>query len=266
MIIATHGILASQLAGFDADAQAFFDRVTTAGGSLSTTEKTAINTLVLNLKGYSIWTKMKAIYPMVGASAAACKQNLKSSSFTGSFSTGWTFASTGVTPNGTSAYMDTGFVPSTNFSSQNNISFGYYNNGNMTSPSTEMGSANLGLGNGTYLIANVSNVSYNRVASNASQAYNGSPYTTGLYSLSRIVSTEFKYYKNSTLLNTASIASSGLTSNSFWAAGGVNYGSSSEYGGGKCAFSFIGDGLNDTEISNYYTSIQTFQTTLSRQV
>jgi hypothetical protein len=46
MIIATHGIIASQLAGIDADAQAFFDRVTTAGGSLSTTEKTAINTLV----------------------------------------------------------------------------------------------------------------------------------------------------------------------------------------------------------------------------
>ena len=78
MIIATHGIIASQLAGFDADAQAFFDRVTTAGGSLSATEKTAVNQLVLDMKSYSIWSKMKAIYPMVGASSAACAQNLKS--------------------------------------------------------------------------------------------------------------------------------------------------------------------------------------------
>jgi hypothetical protein len=71
--------------GYDSDAQAFFDRVTTASGSLSTTEQAAVNQLVLDLKANSIWTPMKAIYPMVGASAAACAQNLKSSSFTGTF-------------------------------------------------------------------------------------------------------------------------------------------------------------------------------------
>jgi hypothetical protein len=71
--------------GYDSDAQAFFDRVTTAGGSLSTTEQDAVNTLVVQMKADGIWTKMKAVYPMVGASAAACAQNLKSSSFTGSF-------------------------------------------------------------------------------------------------------------------------------------------------------------------------------------
>ena len=32
--------------GFDPDAQAFFDRVTTAGGTLTTTEKNATNQLV----------------------------------------------------------------------------------------------------------------------------------------------------------------------------------------------------------------------------
>ena len=75
-------------AGFDSDAQAYFDRVTTAGGTLTTTEKTAVNQLVINLKANSLWTPMKAIYPMVGSSAAACAQNLKSSSFTGTFSSG----------------------------------------------------------------------------------------------------------------------------------------------------------------------------------
>ena len=74
--------------GFDADAQAFFDRVTTAGGTLTTTEKNATNQLVLDMKSYGIWTAMRAVYPMVGASAAACAQNLKSSSFTGTFSSG----------------------------------------------------------------------------------------------------------------------------------------------------------------------------------
>jgi hypothetical protein len=75
MILASHGIIASQIASFDADAVAFFTRVTTAGGSLSTTEKQAVNQLVLDLKANSLWTPMQAIYPMVGASAEACKQN-----------------------------------------------------------------------------------------------------------------------------------------------------------------------------------------------
>ena len=68
-------------AGFvDPDAAAFFARVTAAGGTLSATEQTAVNTLVVTMKADGTWTPMKAIYPMVGASAAACAQNLKSSS------------------------------------------------------------------------------------------------------------------------------------------------------------------------------------------
>ena len=104
----------------DSDAQAFVSRVETAGGSLSNTEKEAVDTLVSDLKDAGIWTKMKAIYPMVGASAAACAQNLKSSSFTGTFNGGWTFASTGVQGNGSTGYMDTGFTPSSDYLDFNN--------------------------------------------------------------------------------------------------------------------------------------------------
>jgi hypothetical protein len=249
----------------DADAQAYINRVYTAGGTLTNTEANAVNQLTIDMKAAGIWTAMKAVYPMVGSSAAACAQNLSSSSYTGSFSSGWTFASTGVTPNGTSAFMNTGLIPNTNISSQNSVAFGYYNNGNMTSPSTEMGCANAGLGNATYLIVNVGGSSYNRVSSNSSQVF-ASTFTTGFYQLSRIVSTEFKYYKNSSILNTASITSSGLSTNSFWGAGGVNYGGTAEYGGGQCAFSYISDGLTDTQATDFYTCVQTFQTTLSRQV
>jgi hypothetical protein len=265
MILASHGILASSIGQIDADALAFFQRVSDATGTLSLTEKQAVNQLVLDLKANSLWTKMKAIYPMVGASAAACAQNLKSSSFTGTFtSTGWTFASTGVTPNGTSAYMNTAFKPSTGFNSNDDISFGYYNNENMTSPSTSMGSSDSGLANGVYLITNVAGSSYNRLASNTSQVYSGT-FTTGLYSLSRIVSTEFSYYKNNSLLNTAAITSVGRSSSDFYI-GAVNLTSGVEYERGRCAYAFIGDGLTATQISDNYTAVQAFQTTLSRKV
>ena len=79
----------------DADAQAYINRVYTAGGTLTNTEANAVNQLTIDMKAAGVWTAMKAVYPMVGSSAAACAQNLKSSSFTGTFSSGWTFASTG---------------------------------------------------------------------------------------------------------------------------------------------------------------------------
>ena len=62
MILASSGIIASQIASFDADALAFFARVTAAGGSLSLTEKTATNQLVLDLKANGLWTPMNGIY------------------------------------------------------------------------------------------------------------------------------------------------------------------------------------------------------------
>jgi hypothetical protein len=127
--------------GVDEDAVAFFGRVYTAGGSLTYTEVTATQQLVADMKAASIWTPMKAIYPMVGASAAACAQNLKSSSFTGTFTSGWTFASTGVTPNGTSAYMDTAMNQSTNLSNDS-VSLCYYSRTNSTLNAFDIGGNN----------------------------------------------------------------------------------------------------------------------------
>ena len=82
----THlGLIGSTYFGTDPDAQAFFDRVTAEGGTLSATEKAAVDKLVKQMKIDGTWTPMKAIYPMVGASSAACSRNLKSDDFNGTF-------------------------------------------------------------------------------------------------------------------------------------------------------------------------------------
>ena len=150
MILASHGIIGSSIVQivYDADAQAFFDRVTTEGGTLSNTEKLAVNQLVLDMKDDGIWSKMKAIYPMVGASAASCAQNLKSSSFTGTFTaTGWDFASTGAKPNGNSAYMDTALNPN-GFLNIDNFHISYYSRTQSTSFSG--GAIGQGILNGSF--------------------------------------------------------------------------------------------------------------------
>jgi hypothetical protein len=267
MIIATHGIIASQLAGFDSDAQAFFDRVTTAGGSLSTTEKTAVNTLVIDLKGYSIWTKIKAIYPMVGASAAACAQNLKSSSFTGTFTSGWTFASTGVTPNGTSAYMDTNLNPNTQLSSSNSSHLAYYSRTNNDGTYVDMGSANDP--NRIVLHIKYSGVAYydqNDFSNGRLSISMSSINSTGLFLMSRTANNLQKGYRNNSLIgtNTNTITSSLPTRNIY--IGGMNTSPVILFTNRQCAFASIGDGLNDTEAGNFYTAVNAFQVTLSRNV
>jgi hypothetical protein len=258
------GLIGSSDFGFDPDAQAFFDRVTAAGGSLSDTEKFAIDTLVRQMKLDGIWSLMKAIYPMVGASAAACAQNLKSSSFTGTFTSGWTFSSTGVTPNGTSAYMNTGFSPSTNLTS-NNSSLGYYGGTTGLTTKCAMGAANITSYFQIYpaypsfgLFGDIFDGSTGLTANSNSAgfifAYRNSSSIQKKHSIRGVLTT----VTSSTLITT-------ISSNVVLGARNNN-GTFEDYSNSQHRFAFMGDGLTDTQASNFYTAVQAFQTTLSRNV
>jgi hypothetical protein len=262
MILASNGILASSIqSGVDADYLAFYNRVIAAGGSLTSTEQSATNQLVLSLKANGIWTPMKAIYPMVGASAAACAQNLKSSSFTGSFTSGWTFASTGAKPNGTGAYMNTGLVPSTNLS-QNSTSISYYSRTNYTA-TTEF---EMGVDSGQsiiYMAIYAGGFSYGNINGFGDVSATSSSNTQAFYQVIRNNATQYNWFRN----GTKSVAN--MNSSSNLATGAIYIGASNGaglYTRKECAFSSISNGLTDTEASNFYTAVQAFQTTLSRQV
>jgi hypothetical protein len=92
--------LASLTPAVDPDAQAFI----TAAAITDPTQQTAINTLVVDLKGYGIWTKSKALYPFVGGTASQHKFNLKDprdldAAFRLVFTGGWTHSSNGILGN-----------------------------------------------------------------------------------------------------------------------------------------------------------------------
>jgi len=241
----------------DVDAQAFFDRVTAAGGTLSATEQTAVNTLTTSLKGYGIWSKMRVIYPMVGASSAACSQNLKSSSFTITFGGGETFTSTGV------QYGTDGVLVPLNLNTMNSIndiSYGYYCRNDLSM----VGSFGWGVGGG---ILNEFWIKYgdgNRYGYIFDSANDGGVAgdSRGLNSISRIGSTTKYIQKNNTINTYTSTSSGTLSSRNFY------FGRGSQGGefGRENAFGFVGDGLTSTNLSDLYTAVQAFQTSLSRQV
>lgn len=251
------GLIGSLDFGFDTDALAFFNRVTTAGGTLSATEQLAIDTLVKKMKLDGIWAKMKAIYPMVGASSAACAQNLKSSSFTGTFNGGWTFASTGAKPNGTSGYMNTTFNPSTD-ASLSGFSFGGYLRLNLSSP-VQVDGLN-GFAQHNFISANMFSGGITEIIS-----YTGNP-SQRMFIHRRTASNFAESYRDSVSLGTATSNAGSLPNGVYYVGArnenpGVVLYTSQEY-----AFYFLGLGLTNQNALDLTTAVNTFQTTLSRNV
>jgi hypothetical protein len=261
MILSSHGIIASQIASFDADAVAFFGRVTTAGGSLSATEKAAVNTLVVDMKAAGIWTPMKAIYPMVGASAAACAQNLKSASFTGSFTSGWTFTSQGIRGNLSSTFFNTTLNDLNDLGA--NATVGAYIN-------------SAGFGNnwelGVFTSPNIVGISVNNsgnsfidIKSNVTASLSEPIFIGGLYTGTSNGTTS-SAYKNATFQSSQAQSTTGLNLNHYIGCLNNN-GTAFLFSDKRNAFTFFANAnFNATNVSNLYTAVQAFQVSLSRSV
>ena len=243
----------------DADAQAYINRVYNAGGTLTNTEANAVNQLTIDMKSAGIWNAMKAVYPMVGASAEACAQNLKSSSFTGTFTAGWTFASTGATPNGTSAYMDTGL----NANAQLNINsshISYYARNLNTSTGFNV---IMGIGSTTCYMQGSNNSVINTQLAGFTASVIDTP--IGFLMGNKQNSTTQQTYKNNlSSTSTGSTTSFSTTTQNIFIG---NYDTGGAFGtNSECAFSSIGDGFSNVEALALYNIVQNFNTTLSRQV
>ena len=253
---------------YDPDAQAFF----TASGLTGATNLTAVNQLVLDLKAANIWTKMKAIYPFIGGTSALHKWNLKDPQDTNAafrlvFSGGWTHTSTGALPGGVNGWADT-FL-GTNVMSLDSIHLSYYSRTNNTSGTVEMGVlksipnsyTDLGVG---YL----TNGAFTRLNNGGGVGFVANAGSNGFFQGNRIISSTTKLFKNGISIQTLTAASSATTTFpiSIGAINNIDTGAKTFYSNKECAFSSIGDGLTDTEAANFYTAVQAFNTSLSRQV
>jgi len=261
--------------GTDADAQAFI----TAAAITDATQQSAINTLVVDLKTYGIWTKMKAIYPFVGGTASTHKFNLKDprdldAAFRLVFSGGWTHSSTGALPNGTNAYADTYLTPSTVLSNADHH-LSYYSRTQALTNSIEIGVGN-NLGNfsahfrirftGGAFVDKFTFASGNNVTDaliNTTNTDSRGHFLGNILSISNR-----KTFKNGTVqgTNTSIITNTLGTGNIYLAAYNTQPNTANIFSTKQCAFSSIGDGLTDTEAANFYTAVQAYQTTLSRNV
>jgi hypothetical protein len=253
---------------FDPDAQAFI----TAAGITDPTQQAAINTLVVDLKGYNVWTKMKALYPFVGGTASAHKFNLKDprdldAAFRLVFNGGWTHSSTGATPNGTNAWANT-FVDLLNNTQQNSTSYGVYSRTNSNGTEVEIGAEGGSPAVGSNIFIRFSGITYARVNSTQSWVTFSDTDSRAFYISNRTASNVINAWKNNVKQTTGTTPSSLIAVNVTYALGANNNSNNTRtyYSTKEQAFAFIGDGLTDTEAANLYTAVQAFQLALARNI
>lgn len=256
------GIISSSK--MDEDAIAFLS----AASITDSTQMYAVSRLVKRFKDVGVWSKMFAIYPFVGGTSTTHKYNLKDprdldAAYRLVFSGGWTHASTGATPNGSTGIASTFLVPSSSSLQLNSTHVSYYSRTNDALNAIEIGATSTNTFIELYCRWNdifygfVNQFSFTSLASNTD--------SRGYFSISRTASNALSLYRNGSSVKDATNGSTSLPTNQI-TIGAVDELGTVYYSTRECAFATIGLGLTASEESNIYTIIQEFQTTLSRQV
>jgi len=253
---------------YDADAVLYFNRVTANGGTLSTTQKNAVNTMVLTFKTTSAWSKTLAFYPFLGLSAATCAINLKSTSYNGIFYGGWLFQDAGVKPNGTNAYFSTTIAGYPELVNEKYISMCTYVNEFIQYPRAQMGA--IGANNTWNIIAPKLDSStvgrYVATGNNVATTVTDALAIKGFLAVSRISLANFRYYKSNVgTLATLTAGAGGYIYPNVMGAFGGYAGIIGNFDTARIAFGQIGNGLTDTEMISVANAVNTYTLALGRQ-
>jgi hypothetical protein len=259
---------------YDPDAQLFFNAEAAAGVTLTTTQKDAVNQWVVDSKAAGIWTKFKAIYPMVGGTATSHKFNLKNpldtnAAFRLVFNGGGTHSSNGYQPNGTNAYANTFLVPSANLTN-NNIHLSFYSRTNSTS-GNDMGMQNgITTGNPQLTLsiksAGTGTLNIWLSTNNANRLSIANLNTQGFFIGNSNNSNTKTVYKNNTTLGSGSSTPVNVTTYNLYIGAENLTGTAGNYSNRECAFSTIGDGLTDLESQLFYQITEKYQVALGRNI
>jgi len=250
---------------FDSDAQSFM----TSASITDSTQQAAVNYLVTDLKSNNLWSKMKAVYPMVGGNATSHSYNLKNpSQFQITWNGGLTHSSNGVLPNGTTGYGNTNFNPSSNITT-NSAHHSFYFKTNRSIYQTAVHGAyqsnqlDMALYPYAFNIGWINDIFDNSTSRLTISTGDSTGYVIG----TRSSSSSHKLFRNNTQIASTTSATTGTPPNANYFIGALNYlGSANYFDNNQIAMATIGDGLTDTDASNLYTIIQNYQTILSRQV
>lgn len=248
--------------GYDADAQAYFNAVTTP---FSTARKAIINTLVTTLKTDGNWTKLDRLWLL-----ATEAQDQALISLVNPAATAMTLvnapafvAEQGFTGDGATSYINTNFAPDpdgVNFT-QNSASMGVYSRTDIAEASIDYGSE--GAWSSWFILKNTDNNFYARINDGATLLI-AMPNTLGFFVQERTAANVKTAYKNGASIGTNADASLILNIYPFFICARNNSGSMDSPTTKQYSIAFAGSGtINQATL---YTAIQTYMTSLGTQV
>lgn len=246
-------------AGLDANAQAVINGIIARGVTPSAGQQTAINDFFIALKAGSLFTPMRVMYGMIGATAATNGMNWV---LPGTNDITWhgtpTQDANGVTGNATDAYGDTGLVDNT--LTQTSKAFGCYCRTNANDSTQQMATA--GGANGSAIHVRFSDG--NGYFANPEGALITIPGQNGagLLTSSRTSNILHTAYKNGASVGTDTNAAGPGVANT-WKLLGIPAVSFSVW---NLCFAFVSTGLTAQNVTDLYAAVQALQTSLGRQV
>lgn len=254
--------------GLDPATSAFI----TAAGITDPTIINAVNRLVLNYKGQGnlnssvdLWTDTDLILPIVGGNASAHRVGLKTATNMITFFGGLTHNSNGITGNGTNGYGLLTIAPNNLLQNNNRIN-GYVRTDNGGASFVGLiGSTDASFTNGFNIeISKTSStlLTYNNCGFKTSSILG----RTGLFAINRTNSTNFKEFRNGSLLRTITENSLSPINFNLMVLANNNEGFPIRFSPENVSFFSIGKGLSDTNILLEYQIIQQFQNDLGRAV
>jgi len=243
---------------YDADAQKFMD----SARLTNITQQYAVNLLVKQLKDSALWTKMVALYPMVGGTDISTALNLKDprnldAAYRLTFYGAPVYAGTGVLFPTAADYADTHLADSA-IGGYNNSSISYYSRTQNSMAGYDMGCTDGALPYNELSIVPAS--PYNSEWFGYSQNM-ATPVTTGLFMLSSSA-TDVIRYKDGVVVGTKGSPPNNSYTNLTILIGRSRV--STHNGQRECAFATIGNGLTNAEALSLSNIVQNFQTTLGR--
>ncbi len=247
----------------DLVAQSFLNRQAAQGVTLTSTQRDALRQLAKDLAAIGL-SKFKSVYPFVGGTAAAHALNLLGSDFPVTWYGTVTHNANGIQGDGATGYGDTGLSADALTNTSNH--FAIYSRSAST-PSGLM--CDMGAENGSYGL----DLHTRRSDGLAFFRSNVVGYTnfypdvkSGFFCGSRNGDTTRFHRNDGTEFTTHTQTPGAAFALNIFIAAWNSSGAAARFSDSNLAFACAGSGLTQAEMVSLYTAVQTFETTLGRQL
>jgi hypothetical protein len=251
------------------EAETYMSAVISGGGTLDATMSGATRQLFNDIFVANLWDKLYGFYPLLGGNSSGGQAvNGKTPGTRNmTWNGGLTFSTNGVVSDGTTGYGDTNSSPNV-ISPVDDFHMSFYSR---TNESNNFDEFDMGVNESPRRSQlnsrSTGDVTTGAVNTSGAQGSFSNTDSRGLFTITRRSSTDTEFYRNSSSLGNSATASNTPIPGINIFVCRRNYPTLPENPTTRqYAFFTLGNALSDSEVTDLYNAIQTFQTTLSRQV